>query len=70
MASWTKIRREERRGKVKLAQQLLCHAQCRDCGEICRIEKHDFRKAAPPRCTACGGMVDRMRKRAAQAKLI
>ena len=35
--------------------------RCRDCGAVQACRKFDFHRAAPPRCNACGGMLDRQR---------
>lgn len=44
-----------------------CRAKCRDCGEVQRVEKHDFRRASPPRCSSCGGMLDKITQRNAKS---
>ncbi len=33
-------------------------SKCRDCGTSARIPRHEFYKAARPRCPACGGMME------------
>ena len=33
-------------------------AVCRECGHRIHVKRHELLRASPPRCTACGGMVD------------
>lgn len=33
-------------------------ATCRECGHRTHVRRHELERAAPPRCTACGGIVD------------
>ena len=40
-----------------------CWATCRDCGTRQVIPWKDFARAAPPRCVACGGLVDPSREK-------
>lgn len=34
-------------------------ARCRDCGDTERIARFMFFRPAPPRCTQCGGLMER-----------
>lgn len=33
-------------------------SKCRDCGATDRIPRYEFFKSPPPKCTACGGLMD------------
>jgi len=34
------------------------NSECRDCGHRERVDKHLFAKPSPPKCSACGGLLD------------
>lgn len=33
-------------------------AKCRECGKLRKVSRREMTRAAPPRCYACGGMVE------------
>ena len=37
-----------------------CKGRCRDCGQVEVVPKRDFYHASQPRCSACGGLIDRI----------
>ena len=47
--------------KKKHRRKTTCKAKCRDCHQMATVKKSDFKRAASPRCIACGGMLDKMR---------
>jgi ribosomal protein S27E len=53
------IPRNKQRKKGKKGGQFVCHGICRDCGNEQPTLASDFTHASPPRCYACGGMLDK-----------
>ena len=43
----------------KKSKAEFCRAKCRDCENIDIVDRLDFRHSSPPRCSACGGMLDK-----------
>jgi len=48
-------------GRKKSAVEF-CRAKCRECKNIDIVDRLDFRHASPPRCSSCGGMLDKCGK--------
>ncbi|NQU19753.1 MAG: hypothetical protein HQ567_00610 [Candidatus Nealsonbacteria bacterium] len=38
------------------------NSQCRLCGNRQRVPKHEYAKPSPPKCIACGAMLDHLGK--------
>ncbi len=53
--------RKHRRAK-KVAVNTTPNAKCRECS-LLQHQSGGWFKASPPRCTACGGMLDRLNTR-------
>ena len=47
-----------------------CLARCRDCNTVNEVLRMDFRHASSPRCSDCGGMLDKIAGRKGQVKRI
>jgi hypothetical protein len=37
----------------------LSEGKCRDCGRVCQVEYREWSRASGPRCSGCGGLLDK-----------
>jgi hypothetical protein len=52
--------KQRRRYRTK---EIVYGGTCRDCGQFHEVDRYQWILACPPRCPACGGMLDQGRKR-------
>ena len=50
------------RKAAKARQRAVSSAICRDCGQGANVARRSWCTTAPPRCSACGGLLDQTRR--------
>ena len=54
--------KKRRDGKKRKRGPRTCRQKCSDCGRIETVSRWDLLHAARPRCSACGGPLNRLRQ--------